>query len=104
MGVDQMILNNVYMDERCLGFTYYTPKYLVFTGAWAIIEDEEGSYLTATDDYTGKTPTTLLLAEGCEIIDGEKLCVYTDCILDGVVYSVVLFKECAVELSDEENG
>lgn len=100
--IDQMIMQAVMRDQRGLAVSSLKPRFMVGTGAWKLVETDDGDYIFFTDDYISEDEVfTVLLLEDCELIEGEKLLLLSSVAKGEDEYSLVLFRDMAVEDSDE---
>ncbi|UYL84903.1 hypothetical protein pEaSNUABM56_00202 [Erwinia phage pEa_SNUABM_56] len=92
--IDQVIMEAVLKDEAALGVSSTRPNYIVMTGLWRMLDDDQGNpWVICTDDY--RNPDQALNAAvlpECEIIDGERLVMYTAVQVDDLEFSLVLIK------------
>lgn len=92
--IDNIIMEAVLKDESGVGVTSTRYNYLVMTGTWRMIDDDLGNpHILSTDDW--RSPDAVLdvaLHPECEILDGERLVMYTRVLLDNQEFSLVVLK------------
>lgn len=96
-GGDLAIMAAVFADEHKVGVTQLKPTFIVATGMWRLYDGNDYAFILCTDDFASDRVFALTLNRDCEIIEGEKLCVFTSVQEDatGPAYSLVLFKDKA---------
>lgn len=95
--IDNMIMEAVFRDEKGLAVTSLKPKFLVGTGAWGMNEFDDHTYITYTDEFISDDKAfSVLLLEDCELVEGERLVMFTSVALDEFEYSLVLFTDKAI--------
>lgn len=92
--IDRLIMEAVFRDEKALGVSSLKAKYLVGTGPWKMVEDDGFEYIVFTDDFIAiDRAFKVMLLEDCELVEGERLVMFTSVAMDEFDYSLVLFKE-----------
>ena len=99
--IDRLIMEAVFRDEKALGVQSLKPLYLVGTGVWNMVEFDDHTYISFTDEYIGEQTFTVMLLSDCELVEGEKLVMFTSVSMDKFEYSLVLFKENVVKEESE---
>lgn len=89
--VDAWIMDVVSIDDERWRRLKRNSEHLVGTGIWKMWEDENGVYITFTDDHNDKVKDVVLM-EGCQAISGERLVYFTNVHYEGLNYGLVLFK------------
>ena len=99
--IDVMIIEAVMRDSQALSVSSLKPKFLVGTGQWKLVEDENGDHILFKDDFInqGKIFAAQIL-EDCELVEGERLVLLTSVLHGGLECGLVLFKDQAVESFD----
>lgn len=88
---DAWIMGVVSIDDERWRRLKRNSEHLVGTGIWKMWEDENGVYITFTDDHNDKVKDVVLM-EGCQAISGERLVYFTNVHYEGLNYGLVLFK------------
>uniref|UniRef100_A0AAU8GHG9 Uncharacterized protein n=2 Tax=unclassified Seunavirus TaxID=2494210 RepID=A0AAU8GHG9_9CAUD len=100
--IDGMIMEAVMRDSKALAVSSLKPKFMVGTGIWKMVETDHGDYVVFTDDYIDPDKAfTVLLLQDCELVEGEKLLLLTSVAYGDLECSLVLFKDQAMEDTDE---
>lgn len=89
--VDAWIMDVVSIDDERWRRLKRNSEHLVGTGIWKMWEDENGVYITFTDDHNDQVKDVVLM-EGCQAISGERLVYFTNVHYEGLNYGLVLFK------------
>jgi len=87
-------MNAVMSDEQAAGVSSFRHNYIVMTGCWRMIDGDDGvPHILATDNYSSpENVLDVVLADDCEVIDGEVLLMYTRVLLDDREFSLVVIK------------
>lgn len=92
--IDNVIMAAILEDEGSVGLTSTRYNFLVMTGKWRMVDDDEGQpHILATDNFS--SPDGVLdvtLQPDCDIVDGERLIMYTRVLLDNTEFSLVVIK------------
>ena len=92
--IDNIIMEAVLKDEAGVGVSSPRYNYLVMTGTWRMVDDDQGQpHILSTDDW--RSPDAVLdvaVQPDCEIVDGERLLMYTKVLLDNQEFSLVVLK------------
>ncbi|EMB7054247.1 hypothetical protein VAG18_002939 [Escherichia coli] len=99
--VDTVIMDAVFVDDSNIGKITTRGTFIVATGMWRMYDDGDIAYILYTDDYYGDRVFSAVLKEGCELIEGEKLCMFTNVETDDHICSLVLFKHKAYDPEGE---
>lgn len=104
--IDQIIMDAVLKDEKALGVSSLRPNYVLMTGIWRLVDDEEGvPHILCTDDYRNlEEALDVIVAPDCEVVDGERLVMYTSVLLDSAEFSLVLIKSKVWVEQPEDGG
>lgn len=89
--VDAWIMDVVTIDDERWRRLKRNSEHLVGTGVWKMWEDENGVYITFTDDHNDQVKDVVLM-EGCQALSGERLVYFTNVHYEGLNYGLVLFK------------
>lgn len=102
--IDNIIMEAVLKDESSVGYTTTEYNYLVMTGSWRLVDDEEGQpHILSTDDFrSADSVLDVIVHPECEVIDGERLVMYTKVVLDGREFSLVVLKGRVYQGGDDE--
>lgn len=93
--VDSAIMEAVFEDDHETGTLKTKGTFIVATGMWRLYEDDGMAYILYTDDYAGVRVWSAVLKEDCELVEGERLCMFTSVETDVKLCSLVLFKDKA---------
>ena len=94
-SLDNAIMEAVFEDDHTTGTIKTKNTFIVATGMWRLYEDDTISYILYTDDYADDRVWSAVLKEDCELIEGERLCMFTSVETDVKLCSLVLFKDKA---------
>lgn len=104
--IDQIIIDAVVKDEKALGVSSLRPNYILMTGMWRMVDDPDGVlHILCTDDFRNiDEAMDVIVAPDCEVVDGERLVMYTSVLLDTAEFSLVLIKSKVWVEQPEDGG
>ena len=102
--IDRIIMEAVLKDEGAVGKTSTEYNYLVMTGSWRLVDDDQGQpHILSTDDFrSADAVLDVTVHPECEVVDGERLVMYTKVILDGREFSLIVLKGRVYQGGDDE--
>lgn len=94
MKIDSVIMGLVDLDDDRWRNLKKNSQMLVGTGVWKLWEQDDGVYVSYTDDYTDEVIDVVVM-EDCKLVEGERLVFFTSVHKNGDNYGLVLFQNMA---------